>query len=299
LGERELKRRGEMNPATRLKKILEDDPYLLVVSAYDALSARVIEAVGFKVVATSGFSISASLLAKPDAGLMTVTENLGTVRNILNAVKVPVIADIDTGYGNAINVMRTVEEFERAGVAAVLLEDQLEPKKCPAGHEVETISVKEMVGKIEAAVSVRTNPDFLIVARTDAKGEEAIRRGKIYLEAGADMIKPGNRCFKSLEEIKHFGNEFPGQSYISVVAWMEKSLTLEDVVRAGVKVVSFPLFPVLSTTKSLFEGLRYLKEHQWTPVPNDLAYPMPDFFRFIGMEDIVEKEKRYLPPVEK
>jgi 2-methylisocitrate lyase-like PEP mutase family enzyme len=281
------------NPG-RLKKVLAESEYLLVVSAYDALSAKVIEAVGFKVVATSGFSIAASLLGKPDAGLMTVTENLSTVRNIINAVDIPLIADIDTGYGNAINVMRTVEEFERAGVAAVLLEDQLEPKKCPVGHAVETISVEEMAGKIRAAVSVRKNPDFLIVARTDAKGEEAIRRGKMYLDAGADMIKPGNKCFESLEEIKHFANEFPGKSYIAVVAWMEKSLRLEDIVKAGVKIVSFPLFPILSTTKSLFEGLQYLREHQWTPVPNDRIYPMADFFRFIGMEDIIEREKRFL-----
>jgi len=281
------------NPG-RLREILDEGEYLLVVSAYDALSARVIESVGFKVVATSGFSIAASLLGKPDAGLLTFTENLSTVRNIINAVNVPVIADIDTGYGNAINVIRTVEEFERAGVAAVLLEDQLEPKKCPVGHEVETISTDEMVGKIEAAVSARRNPHFLIVARTDAKGDEAIKRGKVYLEAGADMIKPGNKCFKTLEEIKHFANEFPGKSYISVVAWMEQSLRLQDIVKAGVKVVSFPLFSVLSTTKSLFEGIRYLKENEWTPIPNDRTYPTNDFFRFIGMEDIIEKEKRYL-----
>jgi len=288
-----------MDNPNRLKKILDDCEYLLVVSAYDALSAKVIEAVGFKVVATSGFSISASLLGKPDAGLLTFTENLSTVRNIINAVNIPVIADIDTGYGNAINVIRTIEEFERAGVAAVLLEDQLEPKKCPVGHEVETISVDEMVGKIEAAVSARKNPNFLIVARTDAEGEEAIRRGRIYLDAGANMIKPGNRCFKSLEEIKHFANQFPGKSYISVVAWMEKSLRLNDIVKAGVKIVSFPLFSILSTTKYLFEGLQYLKVNEWVPVPNDRIYPTTDFFHFIGMDEIIEKEKRYLPSGEK
>ena len=283
-----------MDSPARLKQILDQNEYLLIVSAYDALSAKVIEAVGFEVVATSGFSISASLLGKPDAGLLTVTENLSTVRNIIQAVNIPLIADIDTGYGNAINVIRTVAEFERAGAAAVLLEDQSEPKKCPVGHEVQTISVDEMVGKIKAAVSARRNPDFLIVARTDAKGEEAIRRGKIYIDAGADMIKPGNKCFGSLDEIKHFAGEFPGKSYIAVVAWMEKSLKLTDIVKAGIKIVSFPLFSVLSTTKSLFDGLRYIKNNQWTPVPNDRIYPPTEFFSFIGMEDIKEKEKLFL-----
>ncbi len=284
-----------MDNAARLRQILEEDTYLLVVSAYDVLSARVIEEVGFKVVATSGFSLSASFLGKPDAGLLTFSENLTVVRNVINAVNVPVIADIDTGYGNAINLMRTIEEFERAGVAAVLLEDQVEPKRCPVGHMVETVPVEEMVGKIRAAVAARKNKDMMIVARTDAKGEEAIRRGKIYLSEGADMIKPGNKCFSTLEEMRHFGHEFPGKSYVSVVAWMEKALTMKDLVDAGVKIISFPLFLILSTTKQLFENLRYVKEHEWTPVPNDRIIDMPEFFRFIGMEEITEKEKKYLP----
>jgi 2-methylisocitrate lyase-like PEP mutase family enzyme len=284
-----------MNNATRLRQVLEEDKYLLIVSAYDVLSARVIEEVGFKVVATSGFSLAASFLGKPDAGLLTFSENLTVVRNIISAVNVPVIADIDTGYGNAINLMRTIEEFERAGVAAVLLEDQVEPKRCPLGHGVETVPVEEMVGKIRAAVAARKNKDMMIVARTDAKGEEAIRRGKIYIESGADMIKPGNTSFSTLEEIRNFCSEFPGKSYITVADWIEKAPNLQDLVNSGVKIISFPLFLVLSTAKCLFDNLRYVKEHQWTPVPNDRTLPMPDFFKFIGMEDVLEKEKMYLP----
>ena len=225
---------------------------------------------------------------------MTFTENLTVVRNIINAVNIPLIADIDTGYGNAINVIRTVEEFERAGAAAVMLEDQIEPKKCPVGHAVQTISVEEMVGKIKAAVSTRKNPDFLIVARTDAKGEEAIRRGKYYLDAGADMIKPGNRCFSSLSEIKHLASEFPKKTYIAVVSWMENELTLNDIVQAGVKIVSLPLFSILSVTKCLFEGIQYIKDNQWVPVPNDRIFSTADFFDFIGMEGIKAKEEQFL-----
>lgn len=283
-----------MDNGARLRKILEEDQYLLVVSAYDVLSAKVTEDVGFKAVATSGFSLSASLLGKPDAGLLTFSENLAVVRNVINAVNVPVIADIDTGYGNAINLMRTIEEFERAGAAAVLLEDQVEPKRCPVGHAVDTVPVEEMVGKIRAAAAARKG-DMMIVARTDAKGEEAISRFRIYLDAGADMVKPGNKCFSTLEEIRRLGREFPGRSYVSVVAWMENALTLKDLVESGVKIVSFPLFLILSTTKHLFENLRYVKEHGWTPVPNDRVIAMPEFFRFIGMEEVSEKEKKYLP----
>ena len=284
-----------MNSATRLRQILEEDKYLLIVSAYDVLSARVVEEVGFKVVATSGFSLAASFLGKPDAGLLTFTENLTIVRNVISAVKVPVIADIDTGYGNAINLMRTIEEFERAGAAAVLLEDQVEPKRCPLGHGVETVPVEEMVGKIRAAIAARKNKDLLIVARTDAEGEEAVRRGRIYLEAGADMIKPGSKKFGTLEGIRYFGSEFPGKSYVTVADWMGEPPNLQNLADSGVKIISFPLFLVLSTAKCLFDNLRYVKEHQWTPVPDDRTMPMADWFKFIGMEDVREKEKMYLP----
>lgn len=286
-----------MNNAARLRQILKEDGCLLVVSAYDALSARIIEQVGFKVVAISGFSVSASFLGKPDAGLLTFAENLTVARNVMSAVKVPVIADIDTGYGNAINVMRTIEEFERAGAAAVMLEDQVEPKRCPLGHGVQIVSVEEMVGKIKAAVAARENQDMVIVARTDGEGEEAIRRGKIYLEAGADMIKPGSKYFGTLEGIKYFGREFPGRSYVTVAEWEGKPPSLQDLADWGVKILSFPLFLVLSTAKCLFDNLHYLKEHEWTPVPNDRSLPMPDWFKFIGMDDIREREKFYLPPV--
>ena len=141
--------------------------------AYDALSARFIEAAGFDACMTSGFGVSASHLGMPDAELYTMTENLNVVRNVVAATTLPIVADIDTAYGNAINVMRTIREFENAGVAAVIMEDQVAPKRCPiCVGGVETISVEEAEGKIAAAVEARRNRNMVIIARTDAATEE-------------------------------------------------------------------------------------------------------------------------------
>ena len=132
---------------------------------YDALSAKLIEAAGFEAVLTSGFGISASFLGKPDVELYTMTENLAVTRQVVSTVKIPVIADCDTGYGNAVNVMRTVREFEQAGVAAVILEDQVVPKRCPAiANRIELIPTGEGVAKIKAAVEARRDPDLVIIA---------------------------------------------------------------------------------------------------------------------------------------
>src|SRR6185436_12885535 len=148
--------------------------------AYDAMSAKMIEAAGFDALLTSGFGVAASFLGQPDAELYTMTENLTVVRNVTNAVNIPVIADVDTGYGNAINVMRTVREFEATGVAGIIIEDQVSPKRCPAcADHVEILPVEEAVAKIRAAVATRQNPDLIIIARTDAMDEaEAIRRAQ-------------------------------------------------------------------------------------------------------------------------
>ena len=163
---------------------------------YDALSAKLAEAAGFPALMTSGFAVSASLLGQPDVEVYTMTENLSVARNVSNAVSIPVVADTDTGYGNAINVMRTVREFEQAGLNAVIFEDQEVPKRCPAAAaSIEILPVMESAAKIRAAVRARLDPNLIIVARTDALTEaDAIERAKIYVEAGADLIQPISRC---------------------------------------------------------------------------------------------------------
>jgi carboxyvinyl-carboxyphosphonate phosphorylmutase len=160
--------------------------------ATDALSARLVEQAGFSACYVTGAGVSAGLLAYPDVGLLSFAEMRDQVRRITRAVSIPVIADVDTGYGNALNAMRTVQEFEAAGVAAVQIEDQSFPKRCGHLDGKEVIPAEEMVGKIRAAVEARRDPDFVIIARTDARAnlglDEAIRRARLYAEAGADVL---------------------------------------------------------------------------------------------------------------
>jgi carboxyvinyl-carboxyphosphonate phosphorylmutase len=181
-----------MKKTARLRELIERNEILIAPGAYDAFSAKLIEAVGFDAVYMSGFGTAASTLGVPDIGLLTMSEMVCNSKRIADAVNIPVIADADTGYGNHLNVIRTIEEYERAGIAAVQIEDQVSPKRCGhmEGHKL--ISADEMAAKIRAAVRARKDGDMVLIARTDAisaKGfEEAIRRGSIYRKAGADVL---------------------------------------------------------------------------------------------------------------
>ena len=159
---------------TRLRQYVSSGDVAWSVAAYDGLTAKLACEAGFQVISSSGFQIAASM-GMPDAELYTMSENLSATRNVVSSSTVPVIADCDTGYGNAINVMRTVREFERIGVAGLLLEDQVCPKRCPAMAEPEILPIDEAVGKIRAAVAARTDPDLVIIGRTDALARPARR----------------------------------------------------------------------------------------------------------------------------
>ncbi len=181
-----------MTPARRLRELLSRDQPLVAAGAYDGLSARLAAMAGFECVYASGSSIAASLLGQPDIGLVTFTEMVDQIRRMTAIAGVPLIADADTGYGNAINVMRTVREYGRAGIAGMHLEDQSMPKKCGHFEGKTLIPADEMAGKIRAAIDAREDPDFLIIARTDARTvtglADAIGRAKLYVAAGADAI---------------------------------------------------------------------------------------------------------------
>ncbi len=173
----------------RLRALLAGSDPVLAPGAYDALSARLVERAGFPAVYMTGFGVSASLVGLPDAGLLTMTEMAEQARRLVDAVSVPVIADADTGYGNPINVIRTVQMYERAGVAAIHLEDQVAPKKCGHTEGKQVIPAKEMAEKVRAAVAARRSEDFLIIARTDARAIEG-------LDAALERARPDpcGRC---------------------------------------------------------------------------------------------------------
>ncbi len=281
--------------ARRLREGLAAGRTLWSASAYDALSAKLIEEAGFDLVQTAGFVISAAAWGLPDAELYTMTENRDVVRACANAVSLPLIADVDTGYGNAINVMRTVREFEQAGVSGVAIEDQLSPKRCPGMVDVEIVPFDEAVGKIRAAVAARNDPDFVIVARTDARDiDEVVRRGKAFAAAGADMFQiiSGHRT-GDFESIRHIRREVGLPLKMHVTGW------LEDVDREDIESVAgiagfahAPLYTVISALRTNLAALRSTKTARGLPIA---PIAKADFRTFIGFPEIEALQREYMP----
>src|SRR5690348_12868493 len=202
-----------MRVTSRLRELLAGPGVVVAPGAYDGLSARLIVQAGFSVVYMTGFGTAASVLGQPDVGLLTMSEMVSRASALASVTgDVPLIADADTGYGNPINVRRTIREYERAGVAGLHIEDQVWPKKCGHMEGKQVIPMEEMVQKVRAAVDARKDPDFLIIARTDANAvtslEDALRRGQAYREAGADVIFI--EAPRSMEELRTIGQEFRG-----------------------------------------------------------------------------------------
>ena len=285
-----------MKPTTKLRRMIDEGRTAWTAGAYDALSAKLIADAGFDAILTTGYGISASHLGRPDAEIYTMTENLQVVRQIANVTDIPVIADTDTGYGNAINVIRTVKEFERAGVAAMIFEDQIAPKRCPACVDTfNVISIEEAVGKIKAAVDARVDQELVIIARTDARPlEAAIERGQAYKEAGADVIQPISKGFCNLEEMRRFKAEVNAPLSLQILAWLEKDLGPDELEELAA-VATWPLVPLMTAAQSLRTNLKQLildKTTRNLPLPR---IEMGGFNKFIGLPEIEDLQLKYLP----
>jgi methylisocitrate lyase len=181
-----------MRLSARLRNMLAEPEIVVLPGAYDALTARLAERAGFSAVFTTGFGFAATVLGVPDYGLLTMSETMDRVRHIVRTLTVPLVADMDTGYGNPLNVVRTVRECVALGVAGIILEDQEWPKKCGHFEGKRVIPAEEQVAKLRAAADARDDDDLVIIGRTDARQplglEEAIRRGRLYRDAGADVV---------------------------------------------------------------------------------------------------------------
>ncbi|HEY3654688.1 MAG TPA: isocitrate lyase/PEP mutase family protein [Steroidobacteraceae bacterium] len=269
---------------------------VLAAGAYDALSALIIERSGFEAVVASGLGIAASAIGRPDAGLYTMTENLDVVRNMAATVKIPVIADIDTGYGNALNVMRTVREFERAGVSAIIIEDQVAPKRCPVSVlGVEVISVEEAEGKIRAAVDARQNPETVIIARTDVMDEAAaIERARRYVIAGADLIQPISRTFRSIQGLQALRQGSGAPLSLQLFGWLEADLSNDDIASVA-GLATYPFVALLSVASALQENLSALAAARSTAALPAKRMALEEFNALIGFPDILKMQEHYLP----
>ncbi len=280
-----------------LRQMMTGNRIVVAPGAHDALTAKIIEQVGFSAVYMTGYGQAASHLGKPDVGLLTLTEMVARASNIVEAVNVPVIADADTGFGNAVNVMRTLREYEKAGVAAIQLEDQVAPKKC--GHMTgrQVVSKEEMVGKIKAAADVRTDPDLMIIARTDARTVhgigEALERAKAYEEAGADILFIESP--ESVEEMKQITTSFK----VPVLANMVEGgrtpfLPVKELQDLGYDLVIFPTASTYLVTKALTRLMTVLKETGTTAslIPEMITFEQ--FNDLIGLTKIREIENIYV-----
>jgi 2,3-dimethylmalate lyase len=281
----------------RLRQLLAGDNVVVAPGAYDALSARIIESAGFPCVYMTGFGTAASLLGRPDVGLVSSTEMVDNARRITGAVTLPVVADADTGYGNPINVIRTVQDYERAGVAGIHLEDQAMPKRCGHMSGKVLVPVEEMVAKVRAAVDARTDPDFVLIARTDARAVDglpaALDRAARYLDAGADMLfveAPEDEA-----EIEQVARTFAGIPLL--FNWAEGGRTppvpLQRLEQLGFRLVIFPIGLLLSAAASMRSFLEVLSKEG---TPASILEGLPkfvDFVDFLGMSDVRELEKRF------
>ena len=280
---------------TSLRGLIKKNGTVWAAGAFDALSARLIEEAGFDALLTSGYGISSSFLGEPDTEIYTMSENLTVTRNICNAVTIPVIADIDTGYGNPINAMRTMREFESAGASAVIMEDQVSPKRCPCSSlEIDIISMEEAVAKIRAVASVRRNPETLIIARTDAVDpNEAMRRAMAYVAAGADIIQPISRCFKDIAGLRSMRKAAGVPLSLQLLGWLEKDLNQAEIEEVA-GIATYPLVALMSATQAMRENLKVLSETKSSKKLPRSVIPMNDFGDFIGFPRIDVLQKKFM-----
>ena len=285
-------------PRGRLRELVGASAPLVAPGAYDALSARLIEQAGFAAVYMTGFGTTASLIGRPDVGLLTGAEMVDTARRLVAAVDVPVIADADTGYGNAINVVRTVQLYEQAGVAGIQLEDQVMPKKCGHMSGKLLVSADEMAGKLRAAVEARRDPDLLIIARTDAVAvtgvDDAVARARAYAEAGADLLFV--EAPTSEDDIAHVAKELAGVAPL-VFNWAEGGrtppLSLGRIAELGFSLVIYPIGTLLAATAGIRALLATLKA-EGTPLSALPGLPSFDgFTELIGLPEVQRLEERF------
>ncbi len=277
-----------MTPGHQLRQILEQPGILTLPGVYDCIGAKIAERVGFSAVFTSGFGISGSTLGRPDYGFLTATEMLYSVGRITQSIDIPLVADIDTGYGNPLNVIRTVTEAVNLGVAGVILEDQEWPKKCGHFEGKRVIPMAEQVEKIKAAVRARGDSGLVIIGRTDALAplglDEAIKRGRAYFEAGADVVFV--EAPQSVEDLKAIAAAFPDAPLFANAIEGGKTpiLSAQELEELGYKILVYALSGLFAATKAMMNCFQELKDKSTTSGLKELV-------NFQEFEEIVDVAK--------
>jgi 2-methylisocitrate lyase-like PEP mutase family enzyme len=286
----------------QLKHKIDQGELVVALGAHDALSARAFEKAGYEAVYMTGHGVGAAMLAWTDVGLTTMTEMVWAAKNICNAINVPLIADMDTGYGNAVNVVRAVREFEQAGVAMVQFEDQAMPKKCGFMKGKALISKEEMVAKIRAAVDAREDPNFMLVARCDARAVEGsdsmYDRLEAYAAAGADLVYA--EAPRNADDVREDARRLKGKarSYL-IGCWLgpRYGLTFQEVAALGYSVMILPEIGFTVAPKALYDVALEMRKTGIYPdlVAQGRQFTWNEVQELIRLPEVQHLENTYLP----
>jgi methylisocitrate lyase len=284
-----------MTGAQRIRDLVAGDT-ILMPGVYDALTARIAARVGFDIVFISGYSVSAARLGEPDFGFLTQTEMADTARAVCRVSRAPVIVDADTGYGNALNVMRTVRDLQEAGAAGIFLEDQVWPKKCGHMAGKRVVETAEHVAKIRAAVDARGERDLFVVARTDARQprglEAAIERCLAYKEAGADALFV--EAPQSIEELERVAEALPAPLVANMIErGATPQLTRGELRELGYALIVCPLAALFAAARAVQDVLTELRERETTAAAIDRMLTFDDFNALVGLADRYADEARF------
>jgi len=289
-----------MSKAKKLRELLERPQATLLVGAHNGLTAKLVEEAGFDGVWAGGFEINAAR-ALPDASILSMSEHLAVTAEINDATELPVVADCDNGFGNAINVMRLVREYEKAGIAGISIEDNVFPKRCSfyASVKRELESIDEFVGKVRAAKQAQKSPDFVVIARTEAfiAGwglEEALKRGRAYADAGADLVLVHSKL-PTPEEVKAFAAQWDRKIPLAVVPTIFKQTTAKELYQAGYRLVIFANQGIRAAVKAVREALAELREKQFAAALDPRIVPLEEIYKLVGVSELQSQEAQFLP----
>ncbi len=285
-----------MTQAQKIRDALQQKGVLVMPGVYDCLSAKIASRAGFEVIFITGYSVSATFLGEPDFGLLTQTELLAASQRICSVTPLPVIVDADTGYGNAVNVIRTVRELIRGGAAGMFLEDQIWPKRCGHMKGKQVVPLEEYLKKLCAAIDARGKDDFFIVARTDARQalglEEAIRHGRAFKEAGADAVfieAPNTK-----EEMREIGRSVPGPLVANMIErGVTPTMGPEELKELGFQLIVWPLGPLYASARALENVYSTLRRAGTTHEIMDRLISFEDFHDIIGLKEKYALDEKY------
>jgi methylisocitrate lyase len=286
-----------MTRAGKIRDLVHRPEPLLMAGVYDALSAKIATEAGFEATFVSGYSVAATALGEPDFGLLTQTEITATARAVCAATSIPVLIDCDTGYGNAVNVIRTVRDMQRAGAGGIFLEDQVWPKRCGHMKGKRVIALEEQLAKLRAARDARGEADLFIVARTDARAavdlDEAIRRGRAFRDEGADAVFI--EAPESIGELRAIARALPDVPLVAnmVEKGLTPLLTREELHDLGFQMIVCPLAGLLAAARALRDTYRHLREHGTTRDILDRLLSFEEFNVLVDLEAKYALDQRY------